>query len=674
MEPRVTARATDMVRKVAADLGLDLHALVDGLRVPVYELERPSEGCRWDDFAVLCDRLHAVLGDEGMSAAGRRFLEIPKVAAFARIGAAFASPRGLYRMGVRYSPSTFSVVSAQLTERGPVEVDVEILVHRDARDSRGFFAFNAGVLAAIPRMIGLSDAVVEARYDVRRGRYRVIHPPSRSVWTRLRHLLIALTSARHAYTELQAHNDALLSRLQELEQARTLAEAASSTKSRFMANVSHELRTPMNGVLGMIDVLSTTPLSAEQHDYLQSLRTSADGLMEVIDGILDFSRLESSRLELVLGPYDPAELVGALAAMQQQRAQHRGLTLRVQVAPTLPPVVVGDAERVRLVLQHLVRNAMTFTEHGVVEVRAWADAQHVVFEVEDTGPGIDERWRTRLFRPFVQVDDSLTRRHGGSGLGLAICRQLVELMGGQIDYRSQLGVGSTFWFRIPRVDGPTPDLAPLGERTPTALAVTLTPPPSPPSLAPLPAPRAPSAASLPPLAYPSSVVSAPSSLPPTPLATDATSPDDHAPPTSPVAPLELPPELRVLVVDDNVLNQRVLLALLARLGLRADAADNGKLGVEADAARPYDLIFMDCQMPVMNGFDATRLIRSARAAHPPLIIAVTAHAIEGYRQLCVAAGMDAFITKPVKSLELRAVLEQHKSALTARALAPTQSP
>jgi signal transduction histidine kinase len=446
-----------MVRKVAVDLGLDLHALVDGLRVPVHELERPSEGCRWDDFASLCDRLHAVLGDEGMLAAGRRFLEIPKVAAFARIGAAFATPRSLYRMGVRYSPSTFTVVSAQLTERSPVEVDVELVVRPDARDSRGFFVFNAGVLAAMPRMIGLSDAVVEARYEQRRGQYRVIHPPSRSVWTRLRHLFIALTSARHAYDELQAHNEALLTRLQELEQARTLAETASTTKSRFMANVSHELRTPMNGVLGMIEVLDTTPLSAEQRGYLHSLRASADGLLEVIDGILDFSRLESSRLELARAPYDPARLLNELVLLLQQRAQGRGLVLRLRAAPTLPAVVVGDAERVRLVLHHLVRNAVTFTERGVVEVRAWADAQHLVFEVEDTGPGIDERWRAQLFRPFVQVDDSLTRRHGGSGLGLAICRQVVELMGGQIDYRSQVGVGSTFWFRIPRTDASAPE-------------------------------------------------------------------------------------------------------------------------------------------------------------------------------------------------------------------------
>jgi signal transduction histidine kinase len=645
-----------MVRKVAVDLGLDLYALVDGLRVPVHELEHPSEGCRWDDFAALCDRLHAVLGDDGMLAGGRRFLEIPKVAAFARIGAAFASPRGLYRMGVRYSPSTFTVVSAHLSERSPVEVDVELVVRPDARDSRGFFVFNAGVLAAIPRMIGLSDAVVEARYEQRRGQYRVVHPPSRSVWMRLRHLFIALTSARHAYDELRAHNDALLTRLQELEQARTLAETASTTKTRFMANVSHELRTPMNGVLGMIEVLDTTPLSAEQRSYLDSLRASADGLLEVIDGFLDFSRLESSRLELARAPYDPARLVHELVAILQQRAQGRGLVIRLRAAPTLPAVVVGDAERVRLVLHHLVRNAVTFTERGVVEVRAWADAQHLVFEVEDTGPGIDERWRAQLFRPFVQVDDSLTRRHGGSGLGLAICRQVVELMGGQIDYRSQLGVGSTFWFRIPRADASTPELS-----------APLTPDPaSRASSAPTPhSTRPPSSASLPPLAYPSISVPAPSSLPPTPLAA-AGSPDEHAPPASPPAPLELPGELRVLVVDDNVLNQRVLLSMLERLGLRADVADNGKLGVEADAAGPYDLIFMDCQMPVMNGFDATRIIRAARAQQQPLIIAVTAHAIEGYRQLCVAAGMDAFISKPVKPLELRAVLEQYKATLVAQ--------
>lgn len=651
-----------MVRKVAVDLGLDLHALVDGLRVPVHELERPSEGCRWDDFASLCDRLHAVLGDEGMLAAGRRFLEIPKVAAFARIGAAFATPRSLYRMGVRYSPSTFTVVSAQLTERSPVEVDVELVVRPDARDSRGFFVFNAGVLAAIPRMIGLSDAVVEARYEQRRGQYRVIHPPSRSVWTRLRHLFIALTSARHAYDELQAHNEALLTRLQELEQARTLAETASTTKSRFMANVSHELRTPMNGVLGMIEVLDTTPLSAEQRGYLHSLRASADGLLEVIDGILDFSRLESSRLELARAPYDPARLLNELVLLLQQRAQGRGLVLRLRAAPTLPAVVVGDAERVRLVLHHLVRNAVTFTERGVVEVRAWADAQHLVFEVEDTGPGIDERWRAQLFRPFVQVDDSLTRRHGGSGLGLAICRQVVELMGGQIDYRSQVGVGSTFWFRIPRTDASAPEVsAPLTPGPASAAS------PAPAPLAPRHPTRPPSSASLPPLAYPSLSAPAPSSLPPTPLAV-ATSPDEHAPPASPAEPLALPPELRVLVVDDNVLNQRVLLSMLERLGLRADVADNGKLGVEADAAGPYDLIFMDCQMPVMNGFDATRIIRAARTQQQPLIIAVTAHAIEGYRQLCVAAGMDGFITKPVKPLELRAVLEQHKAALVGQLL------
>jgi PAS domain S-box-containing protein len=516
-----------------------------------------------------------------------------------------------------------------------------------------------------------------------------------------------------------------------LAKARDEALETSRLKSDFLATMSHEIRTPMNAIVGMAGLLADTPLNSEQREMLRAVSGGAEGLLVIINDALDLSRIEAGQLRLDPADFDLGRVIEETVALLAPAAHEKRLELTCEIDPAPDRLLLGDAGRVRQILINLIGNAVKFTAAGEVSVLARAGAgagnrTRVRIEIKDTGIGIPEAARTRLFEPFAQVDGSSTRRFGGTGLGLAITRQLVAAMGGEIGFQSEIGRGSVFWVEL-ELDGrgPRPTTVanvPPGHRVlvvedhatqravllrqlarcgvegeavgdgAAALARLRQPGGRPWSLILVDWEMAPvngvelaaeiradaAGAALPlvlfaPAAGGADVISA---LGPE-FAAVLTKPvtDEKlarclarvlgGAAGEPVEALPAPPVnrpargLRLLLAEDNAANQRVASLLLERMGHTVELAANGAVALERLGAEPFDAVLMDCQMPVLDGYEATRRIRSGAlpGVNPRVpVIALTAYARPEDRAHCLAAGMDGYVPKPIRPAELQAAL------------------
>ena len=371
-------------------------------------------------------------------------------------------------------------------------------------------------------------------------------------------------------------------------------------KSQFLANMSHEIRTPMNGVIGMTALLQSTALSSDQKEYVDTIRGSAQSLLAVINDILDFSSIEAGKLQTRVDDVDLRQLIAGITSLLQPDVRRKNIRLGVSIAPDVPALVRTDEARLRQILLNLAANAVKFTAIGSVEVRVGLRDADILFEVVDTGIGISDADCAKLFEPFSQVETSDTRRFGGTGLGLSISKRLSELLGGHIGVHSQVNVGSTFWLTLPLVASQS--------ATSTRAATP---------------------------AVEAEVLNSAGTLTRT----------DSAP-------------VRILLVEDNKVNQRVATSLLNKLGYEVELAVNGAEAVKLCEQSSYAAVLMDCQMPVMDGFEASQQIRAKHSAAELPIIALTARAMVEDEQRCRDAGMNDYLSKPVDILRLRETLER----------------
>ena len=483
-------------------------------------------------------------------------------------------------------------------------------------------------IAALPQHSNISQ--VETRCRCRDGSYRWLQ------WTRMVDQDGRVFATARDVTERRRIDE-------ELRVSRNQALEASRLKSEFLANMSHEIRTPLNGVVSMSELLLGTDLKAEQRKYAEVAVTSAGALLRVINDIVDISKITAGVLEIVHEDYSIVAAVNDACAIARIDADEKQVELAVTIDADVPAAVAGDGNRVRQVLINLLGNASKFTSRGEIVVRVAVEPaedglERLRLEVVDTGIGIEPDKLSVLFQSFSQADATSTRKYGGTGLGLSIAKQLVELMGGAIGARSTLGQGSTFWFTLPcergsvvesdlRVDAVTRTQALIADDNETTRGTAID-----------------------------------TRTPEMDGVERATRPTDAKPRSEPALGSS---GGRVLVAEDNEINQFAATSVLGKLGFEVEIAINGREAIEMTRRTDYAIVFMDCQMPEIDGFAATAAIRRREAGcRRTPIIALTAHTMDGDRDKCLASGMDDYIAKPIRLASVAKTCDQFLNPAT----------
>jgi signal transduction histidine kinase/ActR/RegA family two-component response regulator len=524
-----------------------------------------------------------------------------------------AYPDAVIRVEKRaYSSSGSSVVGRVAVTVSPALIRQRVIADIGGALLVGFAVLLIGVGVALitSRLLIMPlRALYDAMAAVKNGRIATI-PVARSddelelLGRSFNSMIQALAASEK---EVRAHQQLLECRIRErtfeLQQAVESAEAASRAKSEFLANMSHELRTPMNGIIGMIDLTLSTELTPEQADKLSTAQRCAYSLLQLLNEILDLSKISAGKILVEKLPYDFRAMVRDALEPLTVRAHQKGLAVECNIDAAVPRFIQGDALRMRQVLTNLVGNAIKFTDRGAVTVQVRTPgnaASELEIAVSDTGPGIPADKLDLIFERFTQADGTISRRYGGTGLGLAISRELVQMQGGVLTVESTVGVGSTFRFRVP-LEAAMPDTVTVTAPQRTAAALTSS------------------------------------------------------------------ARTRVLIAEDNPINQRVAAELLRRRGYEIELVSNGAEAVERMENGTFDAILMDVQMPELDGLEATRKIRLNERLKDVPIIAMTAHAMNGDREICIRAGMDGYVAKPIQPDLLFNVLEFHLAQKKAHA-------
>lgn len=406
---------------------------------------------------------------------------------------------------------------------------------------------------------------------------------------------LSTPSRKELMNELEKKNDELVTYAQGLKEAKNIAEEAAKAKADFLANMSHEIRTPMNAIMGMIYLIQKTDLNEKQRDYIDKIQASSQHLLGIINDILDFSKIEAGKCEIEKIDFKLDQVLDNVEALIGEKCLSKGIKLIFDIDPELPNNLKGDPLRIGQVLINYANNAVKFTECGEIIIKIKKEEEVfqnnciVKFEVKDTGIGITEEQKSKLFQPFQQADTSTTRKYGGTGLGLVISKQLALLMDGEVGAESEVGKGSTFWFTVK-------------------------------------------------------------------LAINRSMGEENKPLNINKNSVETIEEARILLVEDNDLNQQVAIEILEDFGFFIDVAENGEIAVKKVSEEQYDIVLMDMQMPVMDGVEATKEIRKNPKYISLPIIAMTANAMASDRERCIQAGMNDHITKPIDPKELFSTL------------------